>query len=128
MRSSCATVARRHVRPVRQAYCLRACCIVSSSSEGPYSGRRCAADSATLVVGAYNREPHLRVWYPPLALLAFAASIGMGVRRARRSTDLQIGQARVGVAEPVERDAHAVHDPEIQAAHLAVLVAGTEVV
>src|SRR5438128_11533038 len=41
---------------------------------------------------------------------------------------LQLGQSRVGVAEAVERDSHPLHDAEIQTAHLAVLVAGVEIV
>ena len=44
----------------------------------------------------------------------------------QESPALQIRQARVGVAEPIERDAHPVHDPEVQAAHLAILVAGAQ--
>ena len=41
---------------------------------------------------------------------------------------LQVGQPRFGVAEVVELHAHAVHDRQVQAAQLAVVVAGVEVV
>ena len=51
-----------------------------------------------------------------------------GMPPRRRAAPLHPRQPRIGVAEAVELHAHPVHDAEVQAAHLAVLVAGVEVV
>ena len=45
-----------------------------------------------------------------------------------RRGKLQIGQPGVGVAETIELEAHAIHQREVQAAHLAILCAGVQVV
>jgi hypothetical protein len=39
-----------------------------------------------------------------------------------------LGQPVFGIAEVVEFDAHAIHDPEIQTANLAVVVSRMEVI
>ena len=41
---------------------------------------------------------------------------------------LEICEPRFRIAEPVELDAHPVHDAEVEAAHFSILIAGVEVV
>src|SRR5262245_26661379 len=63
----------------------------------------------------------------PAATIPLTRTAGHN-RGVLKTAALETREASVGVSEPIERDAHAVHDPEVQAAHLAVVVAGVEVI
>src|ERR1051325_5497690 len=49
-------------------------------------------------------------------------------RKSLVNTDSEVSQALIRVAELVERDAHPIHQRQVEAAQLAVLVAGLRVI
>src|SRR5262245_43726417 len=69
-------------------------------------------------------------WFPPACRTGSRKCRNRSATSSSKCSNLSLKtlEACLGVAEPVEGDSHPVHDAEIQAAHLAVLVSGGEIV